>query len=59
MTTKLPPGAPKLVLDGEPQEGDKLADSAWEGDEDPEDQTRENLGKIAKARKSGGSSTKG
>ena len=52
MTTKLNPDGPKLILDGEEQDGDKLSDSSWEGlSEGQEKKTQDNLGKIAKARK--------
>jgi hypothetical protein len=52
MTTRLNPDGPKLELDGKPQEGDKLSDSAWEGlDEKAPDDVQKNLGRIARAQK--------
>ena len=53
MTTKLNPDGPKLELDGEPQDGDKLSDSSWEGLDDPEADQKASLGRIARAIKKG------
>ena len=63
MTTKLPPGSPKLTMDGKEQPGgDILSDSDWEelDGTDPADKVRENLAKIAGKRKpASGRSAKG
>lgn len=62
MTNKLPPGSPPLTIDGKPdaKEDDTIADSAWEGQEDPAQDKQESLGKIARARKpAGGRRTQG
>lgn len=53
MTTKMPPGSPKLEWNGqESGEGDTLSDSSW--DDLPEDQGKakqDNLRKIAKSQR--------
>lgn len=62
MTTKLNPDGPKLILDGEEQDGDKLSDSSWEGlNEGQEKKAQDNLGKIAKEvkKKNGARRTEG
>lgn len=53
MTSNLAPGSPKLKLDGEEQDGDKIADSSWEGVDEPtqDEETAANLGRIARTRK--------
>jgi len=54
MTSRTAPGTPKLVIDGEPEQaGEPLSDSTWEGleDDDLEQQTTQNLAKIANARR--------
>jgi len=46
----MPPGAPKLTIDGKPvSAGDVLSDSEWEDlpDEEPEERTQTNLKRIA------------
>jgi len=52
VTTRNAPGAPKLVIDGKPEENpeEPLSDSEWDGLDDT-DQTTQNLTKIAQALK--------
>jgi hypothetical protein len=61
MTTRLDPAGPKLILDGEETTG-VTSDSSWEGtaedeQQEAEQQSQANLGRIARARKQDGKRT--